>query len=149
MISLNFDGNKDKLEQTLKYFSSAEGATEVNKGDKLEKIEGNIYAIYVDGKIKYIGERQSGKIAYRLNQHFFSCPPGTSSKLSKVTEAFDQNKKVAYKTLLVVPDYERYSVETYLIQNIAGLDWNIRDKKHEIEISGTDEISIIVDSSDN
>lgn len=136
--------NSSKFEEAKKYFMNSSDSKEVKQTDEpLSKIDGNIYALYVDETLKYIGERQSGKIASRLNQHLHSCPSGTSSKLDKVNEAYKNGKKVSYKTLLITPDYERYSLETFLIQNINTLEWNVRDKgKKFIEISPTDDIEV-------
>lgn len=136
--------NSSIFEEAKEYFLNSSDSIEVKQTDEpLSKIDGNIYALYVDGILKYIGERQSGKIASRLNQHLHSCPSGTSSKLDKVNEAYVDKKKVSYKTLLITPDYERYSLETFLIQNINTLEWNVRDKgKKFIEISPTDDIEV-------
>lgn len=136
--------NSSIFEKAKEYFQDSSDSIEVKQTDKpLSKIDGNIYGLYVDGTLKYIGERQSGKIASRLNQHLHSCPSGTSSKLDEVNEAYADKKKVTYKTLLITPDYERYSLETFLIQNIDKLEWNVRDKgKKFIEISPTDDIEV-------
>jgi hypothetical protein len=73
----------------------------------LKNIKGNIYGLYVNDELKYIGERQKGNLTNRLNTHFHCCPEGTKSKLDKVKEAFSEKNKVSYKTLLIEPDYER------------------------------------------
>lgn len=99
----------------------------------------------------YIGERQQGKLASRLNQHLHSCPKGTNSKLEKILEAYSANKKVSYKTFLIEPDYERYALETYLIININPLLWNIRDNKKQVDFltDSSDKISISVEKISN
>lgn len=124
--------NEKFFEDAKIYFKNAEDAIIVQKDNrKLKGVKGNIYGIYVEKEIKYIGERQNGKITMRLNQHFYKCSKGTQSKLKEVQKAFDSGAKVSYKTLLIEPDYERYALETYLIQNIKSLEWNIKEKNGE------------------
>ena len=110
----------------------------------LKEVSGNVYGIYVDSKLVYVGERSKGSITTRLNQHFHSCSKGTSSKLEKVQAAYDSEKTVGYKTILVEPDFERYSVETYLIKNL-DCPWNVRDKKKTVELSAPDSDMIVYD----
>ena len=140
-ITLN---NQAELEKAKCFFEDTSDLISVNSSElPLSSVEGNIYALYVDKKIKYIGERQSGKITERLNQHLHKCSSSTSSKLNKIENAFKNNQTVAYKTLTVFPEYERYSVETYLIQNIEDLEWNVRDTKRKVmEISPIESMEI-------
>lgn len=141
--------NEELFKQALEYFNDSSDSIEVKKDDQnLKGIQGNIYGLYVEDKLMYIGERQNGKISSRLNMHLHKCPEGTNSKLNEVNEAYNSNKKVSYKTLLIKPDYQRYAFETYLIQNISSLSWNIRDKKRTIifETSEDDETIVSVEN---
>ena len=142
-MEIKFD-NQTEMEKAKKYFENTSDLVIVPSDKRrLSNVDGNIYALYVDKKIKYVGERQSGKITCRLNQHLSKCSDKTSSKIDKIEIAFENKQEVAYKTLKVVPEYERYSVETYLIQNIKDLEWNIRDTNKKImEISPTEEIEV-------
>lgn len=143
--------NNKRFKEVINYFKNCNDITIVYESDlPLKGIEGNIYGLYVDNILVYIGERKQGKITERLNQHLHQCPKGTSSKLSEVQNAYRNKQIVGYKTLLVNPDYERYSVETYLIMNIDSLEWNIRDRnvKHKktIEVSNSGELEIEINN---
>ena len=142
--------NNEKLfKKALEYFNDSSDAVEVKENDQnLEGIQGNIYGLYVGDQLMYIGERQNGKMSSRLNMHLHTCPKGTNSKLNEVKDAYKLGKKVSYKTLLIEPDYQRYALETYLIQNISPLPWNIRDRKRVVtfETSNDDETIVSVES---
>ena len=67
--------------------------------------------------------------------------------------AFAAGKKVSYKTLLIEPDYERYALETYLIQNIDNLEWNIKEKGKmktikSVEISSDENIEFVLTNNE-
>lgn len=142
-MRIKLDNNKE-LESAKSFFEKTCDIIVVDQNNRqVQTAVGNIYALYVDKKIMYIGERQSNKIISRLNEHLFKCSESTHSKLHEIEKAFASNKEVAYKTLCVEPDFERYSVEAYLISNIKGLEWNTRDKKKTMEVSGTNDIEIV------
>lgn len=137
--------NEDIFKKALSYFENSSDSIEVKKSDSsLKNIQGNIYGLYVDDELKYIGDRQSDKIASRLNEHLHKCSESTNSKLKEVTEAYNSNKKVSYKTLLIEPDYQRYALEVYLIQNIDSLPWNIRDKKRIVSFDTCDDDEMLI-----
>lgn len=146
--------NEKLYEDAKKYFENSKDTIEVPKDSRrLNSVSGNIYGIYVNDQIKYIGERQSGKITTRLNQHFHRCSEKTQSKLKEVECAFAAGEKVSYKTLLIVPDYERYALETYLIQNIDNLEWNIKEKGKmktikSVEISSDENIEFVLTNNE-
>ena len=145
--------NETEYKKALDYFKDSNGTTEVKQSDpNLTGIKGNIYGLYVNGTLKYIGERQCGKLTNRLNNHLKGCSDGTKSKHAEVTKAYASGNIVSYKTLLIEQDYERYSLETYLIKNIDTLEWNIRDKggkKTKVaEISPTDDIDVEIDADE-
>ena len=143
-MELKIDNEKE-LKEALEYYKKTDDIIKITKEKlPLKKVSGNAYGIYVDDELVYIGERSKGSITTRLNQHFHSCSKGTSSKLEKVQAAYKDGKKVAYKTILVEPDFERYSVETYLIKNLA-CPWNVRDNKKTIELSAPDADMVIDD----
>ena len=137
--------NEEIFKKAKEYFEETEDIIPFNENDEIPKMEGNIYGLYVDKKLMYIGERQNGKIHERLKQHFRGCSESTKSKHKEISEEVNNKKKVGYKTLLIEPDYERYSLETYLIINIKDLPWNCRDKgskKKVAELSSTDDIEV-------
>lgn len=146
--------NEKLYEDAKKYFENSKDTIEVPKDSRrLNSVSGNIYGIYVNDQIKYIGERQSGKITTRLNQHLHRCSEKTQSKLKEVECAFAAGEKVSYKTLLIVPDYERYALETYLIQNIDNLEWNIKEKGKmktikSVEISSDENIEFVLTNNE-
>lgn len=148
-MRIKLDNNKE-LESAKSFFEKTCDIIVVDQNNRqVQTAVGNVYALYVDKKIMYIGERQSDKIISRLNEHIFKCSESTHSKLHKIEEAFFSNKEVGYKTLTVEPEFERYSVEAFLIQNLKDLEWNTRDKKKSMEVSGTDDIEIICHEDEN
>lgn len=54
--------NEKSYKPALTYFLDSSDAIEVKKTDlPLKGVKGNIYALYVDNVLMYIGERQKGK----------------------------------------------------------------------------------------
>ena len=103
--------------------------------DRLKAI-GNIYFIYSNGILKYIGQRQSKGIKTRLDQHLFgksfsldekNVQNGTISKWHKVKEEIDNKNKITFKTILIEPDNLRTTIELELIRKLAP-EWNIQGK---------------------
>ncbi len=94
---------------------------------------GNIYALYVNGKLKYIGESKSTRIKQRLNNHLFGSgfktdktgkQIGTVSKWHLISNAIDKGQTITFKCILIEPDSLRTSIEEELIK-IHNPDWNI------------------------
>lgn len=103
--------------------------------DRLSSI-GNIYFLFADGVLKYIGERQAVGIKTRLNNHLFgssfrvnenNVQTGTVSKWHLVNEAISQGKVITFKTILIEPDSLRTTIELELISRLRP-EWNIQGK---------------------
>lgn len=103
--------------------------------DRLSAI-GNIYFIFSDGVLKYIGQRQAKGIRTRLDQHLYgksysvdqnNKQNGTISKWDKVKYELNIGKEINFKTILIEPDSLRTTIELELI-SILKPDWNIQGK---------------------
>ena len=103
--------------------------------DRLKAI-GNIYFIYSNGEMKYIGQRQSKGIKTRLDQHLFgksfsvdknNVQNGTISKWNKVSAEIENGNKITFKTILIKPDNLRTTIELELINHFKP-EWNIQGK---------------------
>ena len=103
--------------------------------DRLSAI-GNIYFIFSDGVLKYIGQRQAKGIRTRLDQHLYgksysvdqnNKQNGTISKWDKVKYELNIGKEINFKTILIEPDSFRTTIELELI-SILKPDWNIQGK---------------------
>lgn len=103
--------------------------------DRLSAI-GNIYFIFSDGVLKYIGQRQAKGIRTRLDQHLYgksysvdqnNKQNGTISKWDKVKYELNNGKEINFKTILIEPDSLRTTIELELI-SILKPDWNIQGK---------------------
>ena len=103
--------------------------------DRLKAI-GNIYFIYSNGEIKYIGQRQSKGIKTRLDQHLFgksfsvdknNVQNGTISKWNMVSAEIENGNKITFKTILIEPDNLRTTIELELINHFKP-EWNIQGK---------------------
>ena len=135
VTKLNFQKEIDEI--TLKSFNEIKKAAMYNRTqtDRLKAI-GNIYFIYSNGILKYIGQRQSKGIKTRLDQHLFgksfsldekNVQNGTISKWHKVKEEIDNKNKITFKTILIEPDNLRTTIELELIRKLAP-EWNIQGK---------------------
>lgn len=103
--------------------------------DRLKAI-GNIYFIYSNGELKYIGQRQSKGLKTRLSNHLFgisfrvdenNIQRGTVSKWHKVKSELDDNKEITFKTIKIEPDNLRTTIELELISKLRP-NWNIQGK---------------------
>ena len=100
----------------------------IEESKDLKPRQANIYFIYVDGELKYIGQRKMANCGQRLRQHLIKCPKGTGSKRDLVQEAIDKGQKVTFKTLLVDVDAFRTAIEEEFIR-IEKPEWNIHGKR--------------------
>lgn len=82
----------------------------------------NIYGLFIDDQIEYIGK--SHKINERLKQHCIKCSESTRSKLEQVTHYLHSGVKVYVKTIEVPTDLMS-SIEEKLIELIEP-SWNKR-----------------------
>lgn len=97
---------------------------------------GNIYFLFSNGNLKYIGQRQSSAIKTRLDQHLFgksfsvnenNVQNGTVSKWNKIQEELDNGNEITFKTILIEPDSLRTTIEQELIKRLNP-EWNIQGK---------------------
>tara|TARA_B100000795_G_scaffold256246_1_gene228524 strand:+ start:1981 stop:2379 length:399 start_codon:yes stop_codon:yes gene_type:complete len=105
------------------------------KEDRLKAI-GNIYFLYSNGEMKYIGQRQAKGIKTRLDQHLFgksfsvnknNVQNGTISKWHKVNVEIESGNLITFKTILIEPDNLRTTIELELINHFKP-EWNIQGK---------------------
>ena len=105
------------------------------KEDRLKAI-GNIYFLYSNGEMKYIGQRQAKGIKTRLDQHLFgksfsvnknNIQNGTISKWNKVNVEIESGNLITFKTILIEPDNLRTTIELELINHFKP-EWNIQGK---------------------
>ena len=103
--------------------------------DRLKSV-GNIYFLYSNGDMKYIGQRQSNSIKTRLDQHLFgksfsvdknNVQNGTISKWNKVNVEIESGNQITFKTILIEPDNLRTTIELELINHFKP-EWNIQGK---------------------
>lgn len=132
---MNFQDEINKITKiALKEF---EKSTLCKRSDENRlKAIGNIYFLFSNGILKYIGQRQSNAIKTRLNQHLFgksfsvdsnNIQNGTISKWNKVKFELDNGNEISFKTILIEPDSLRTTIELELI-SILKPEWNIQGK---------------------
>ena len=100
------------------------------------KAVGNIYFLFSDYELKYIGQRQLKGIKTRLDQHLYgksysvdknNVQNGTISKWDKVKHEIDHGKEISFKVIHVKPDTLRTTIELELIEKLNPI-WNIHGK---------------------
>ena len=125
----------DMTDQVLEAIQKAPVLRRTNE-DRL-KAKGNIYFIYSNGQLKYIGQRQASGIKTRLSQHLFgksfsvdenNIQNGTISKWHKIKDEIDNNREITFKTVSIEPDSLRTTIELELIARFKP-EWNIQGKK--------------------
>ena len=132
---LNF--SEDINQMTKRALVEYENST-LKKRDNQDRLGaiGNIYFIFSDGVLKYIGQRQAKGIRTRLDQHLFgksysvdqnNKQNGTISKWDKVNHELNIGKEINFKTILIEPDSLRTTIELELI-SLLKPDWNIQGK---------------------
>ena len=97
---------------------------------------GNIYFLFSNKELKYIGQRQSKGIKTRLNQHLFGKSysinqkgkqNGTISKWNLVKKELDIGNHIHFKTIHIIPDNLRTTIELEMINKLKP-EWNIQGK---------------------
>lgn len=100
------------------------------------KAVGNIYFIFVNDTLVYVGQRQAKAIKTRLDQHLFgksfsmgknNVQNGTVSKWDRVKAELDQGNNISFKTILIHPDSLRTTIELELIKRLDP-PWNLQGK---------------------
>lgn len=132
---MNFQHQIDEMtNQVLKQMEKSPFLNRTNE-DRL-KAKGNIYFIYSDGELKYIGQRQAKGIKTRLDQHLFgksysvnerNIQNGTVSKWHLVKIELENEKEITFKAVTVEPDNLRTTIELELISRLRP-EWNIQGK---------------------
>jgi hypothetical protein len=107
----------------------------------------NIYALWkrdnsgADWRLMYIGQRSFKSGWSRVEQHLFSTPRGTQSKLAEVRSAIESGAQIGVTAVRVEPDSMRLSIEEELIGRNSQLKeqllWNTkaRAKPTKVKIS--------------
>lgn len=98
----------------------------------MENVEvrcGNIYFIYADDELKYIGQRKIKDIKSRLQNHFTGNGEkhGTGSQWKKFSAEKESGSRMTFKTITVAPDSFRTTIEEELIKRLEP-DWNSQGK---------------------
>jgi len=132
---MNFQKEINNMtDRALSKYKSAPIRKRTNE-DRLKAV-GNIYFLFSNGELKYIGQRQANGIKTRLDQHLFgksfsvdhnNVQNGTISKWDKVKEELDRGKEITFKTILIEPDSLRTTIELELIARLKP-EWNIQGK---------------------
>ena len=132
---MNFKKEIDEItKQAITELDKVKFNQRTNK-DRLKAI-GNIYFLYSNGEMKYIGQRQAKGIKTRLNQHLFgksfsvnknNVQNGTISKWNKVNIEIEGGNQMTFKTILIEPDNLRTTIELELINHFKP-EWNIQGK---------------------
>lgn len=132
---MNFQHQIDEMtNQVLKQMEKSPFLNRTNE-DRL-KAKGNIYFIYSNCELKYIGQRQAKGIKTRLDQHLFgksysvnerNIQNGTVSKWHLVKIELENEKEITFKAVTVEPDNLRTTIELELISRLRP-EWNIQGK---------------------
>ncbi len=132
---MNFKSEIDIItKKSLVEFEKAEFKKRSNE-NRLNAI-GNIYFLFSNNELKYIGQRKANYIKVRLDQHLFGKSysvdkngkqNGTISKWNKVLTEIEKGNKISFKTILIKPDSLRTTIELELIKKLNP-EWNIQGK---------------------
>lgn len=132
-MNLDFSDEINKMtENSIKEYERAPFKQRTKK-DRLSA-SGNIYFIFSNKVLKYIGQRHSESIKTRLNNHLFGSSYkvdkngkqiGTVSKWHKVKEELDKGNEITFKTILIKPESLRKAIELELISKLDS-KWNIQ-----------------------
>ena len=134
-MSLDFQDDINKwTNRAMVEYNNAKVKQRTNK-ERLSTI-GNIYFLFSNNELMYIGQRQANGIKQRLNQHLFGSnysidgrgkQNGTISKWNKVRDEIEKGNEVTFKTILITPDTLRTTIELELISRLKP-SWNIQGK---------------------
>ena len=134
-MTLNFQQQINAMtKKAIVEYEKAELKERTNE-NRLSAI-GNIYFLYSNKKLKYIGQRQSKGIKTRLDQHLFGKSysvddkgkqNGTISKWNLVKQELDNGNEISFKTILIEPDNLRTTIELEMIKKLNP-EWNIQGK---------------------
>jgi hypothetical protein len=101
-----------------------------NNENMLPKNNANVYAIYVNQELVYIGQTKSSLSTTRLTNHLFYKHEKTGSKLAKVKESIKESKTISISYISVEPESLRHYIEDELIKKytLTNTLWNIQGK---------------------
>lgn len=97
----------------------------------------NIYALWkrIEGenwRLMYIGQRRFKSGWSRIEQHLFSKPQGTQSKLLEVRAVIESGAEIGITAILVEPDSMRLAIEDELIYRNSmyteHIIWNLKGR---------------------
>jgi len=133
--TMNFEKDiEDMTDRAMEEYVNAQLNSRTHE-NRLSAV-GNIYFLFSDNELKYIGQRQAKGIKTRLDQHLFgksfsvdenNKQNGTVSKWHKVQEELNAGKDISFKTILIEPDTLRTTIELELISRLKP-EWNIQGK---------------------
>lgn len=125
---MNFTTEIDKLVKQVQHELSTMEAKEANM-DNVKVRCGNIYFIYENEVLKYIGQRKIKDIKSRLQNHFTGNGEkhGTGSQWKNFEPAFKKGSKMTFKVITITPDSFRTTIEEELINQLKP-EWNAQGK---------------------
>jgi hypothetical protein len=97
----------------------------------------NIYALWQrkegeNWQLMYIGQRSFKSGWSRVEQHLFSTPQGTQSKLLEVRAVVESGAEIGITAILVEPDSMRLAIEEELIyrnsMSAEHIIWNLKGR---------------------
>lgn len=134
-MKLNFQEDINRMtESAIVAFEKAE--MKERSGENRLNAIGNIYFLFSNKELKYIGQRQFNGIKTRLDQHLFGKSysvdkngkqNGTISKWHLVEQEIQNGNQISFKTILIEPDSLRTTIELELINRLQP-EWNIQGK---------------------
>ena len=134
-MPLDFQEQIDEM--TDKAFSEFEKADFKERSHEARSSAfGNIYFLFSNKKLMYIGQRQSRGIRTRLDQHLFGKSysvdangkqNGTISKWHLVERELEKGNDIHFKTIHIQPDNLRTTIELELINRLKP-EWNIQGR---------------------
>ncbi len=93
------------------------------------EIEGNIYFLFSNDDLKYIGQRSEEDVKSRLKNHLEGVSAGsTGSKWKEVQAEIKAGKKITFKTILIKPDSLRKTLKEEFIKKYSTTEWNKHKK---------------------
>lgn len=129
---MNFTKEINKLEDQVEKEVSEMKALEAVMGNVQVRC-GNIYFIYADDELKYVGQRKIKDIKSRLQNHFTGNGEkhGTGSQWKKFSAEREFGRRMTFKTITISPDSFRTTIEEELIKRLKPA-WNSQGKTNKM-----------------
>ncbi len=105
--------------------------------------KGNVYAIWTrdpnrgEWVPRYVGQRESSKIAERMRQHLVKRSEDTGSMLDEVKRAVSGGLAIGVSFVMVEPEELRSYVEAAILKLESRLDWNKQGTGQAAAAEGT------------